>query len=89
MKDPSVHVRDTAAWTVGRICDVLPEIIDQQMLNKLMHAFLVGMKDQPPIASHICWAIHCLAEAVESKDAPTSELSKVPPASRYCCAPCG
>lgn len=77
MKDHSVHVRDTAAWTVGRICDVLPEIIDQSMLHKLMNAFLIGLKDHPPIAGHICWAIHCLAEAIESKEQPTSELSKV------------
>eukprot|EP00474_Spongospora_subterranea_P008852 CRZ09310.1 hypothetical protein [Spongospora subterranea] len=76
MTDPSVHVRDTAAWTVGRICDVLPEIIDQAMLNKLMNAFVVGLRDHPPIAGHICWAIHCLAEAIESKEQPTSELSK-------------
>lgn len=55
MKDKAAHVRDTAAWTVGRICEVLPEIIDKQALHLMMNAFVSVLEDLPSIASHVCW----------------------------------
>jgi importin subunit beta-1 len=35
LKDSSVVVRDTAAWTVGRVCELLPDsVIDEKTLNQ-------------------------------------------------------
>ena len=27
LKDPSIAIRDTSAWTVGRICELIPEAV--------------------------------------------------------------
>ena len=56
LKDPSVVVRDTAAWTVGRVCESLPEaVINEQYLNPLLHALVGGLDAEPRVASNVCW----------------------------------
>lgn len=76
MKDASPIVKDTAAWTIGRICDVLPETIDPVTLPLLMQQLHAGLDEEPKIASHVCWAIHNLADAlVVDEDEDTSALS--------------
>lgn len=66
MKDESDLVKDTTAWTIGRICHLLPECIDQKVaLPALMQALLGGLSDVPRVASNVCWAIHNLAENIE------------------------
>jgi importin subunit beta-1 len=75
MADPHPMVKDTAAWTVGRICALLPEVIDGSSLPKLLHAVSASLSDpSPKIASNSCWAIHNLASAV-GVDEGTSPLS--------------
>ncbi|KAL3854848.1 hypothetical protein ACJMK2_014087 [Sinanodonta woodiana] len=64
LKDPSVIVRDTAAWTVGRVCEILPDaVINEQYLNLLLLALVEGLNSEPRVASNICWAFSSLAEA--------------------------
>ncbi|XP_077866996.1 importin subunit beta-1-like [Saccoglossus kowalevskii] len=64
LKDESVVVRDTTAWTVGRICELLPEaVIDDAYLNPLLEALAEGLAAEPRVASNVCWAISSLAEA--------------------------
>ena len=64
LKDPSVVVRDTAAWTVGRVCEILPEaVINEQFLNPLLHALVEGLSSEPRVAANVCWAFSSLAEA--------------------------
>ncbi|KAM9660258.1 LOW QUALITY PROTEIN: importin subunit beta-1-like [Trichechus inunguis] len=64
MKDPSVVVRDTTAWTVGRICELLPEAaINDVYLAPLMQCLIEGLSDEPRVASNVCWAFFSLAEA--------------------------
>ncbi|OXB63630.1 hypothetical protein ASZ78_008945, partial [Callipepla squamata] len=64
MKDPSVVVRDTAAWTVGRICEMLPEAaINDIYLAPLLQCLIEGLSAEPRVASNVCWAFTSLAEA--------------------------
>ena len=56
LKDPSVAVRDTTAWTVGRICEIIPEaVITEQFLSPLLHALVEGLSAEPRVASNVCW----------------------------------
>lgn len=56
MKDPSVVVRDTAAWTVGRICEMLPEAaINDIYLAPLLQCLIEGLSAEPRVASNVCW----------------------------------
>lgn len=56
MKDPSVVVRDTTAWTVGRICELLPEAaINQVYLAPLLQCLIEGLGAEPRVASNVCW----------------------------------
>ncbi|KAE8574985.1 hypothetical protein XENTR_v10003655 [Xenopus tropicalis] len=64
MKDPSVVVRDTTAWTVGRICELLPEAaINDVYLAPLLQCLIEGLGAEPRVASNVCWAFSSLAEA--------------------------
>lgn len=57
MYDSSVVVRDTAAWTFGRICEIVPEAsINETFLNPLLEAFVNGLKQEPRVAANVCWA---------------------------------
>lgn len=56
MKDPSVVVRDTTAWTVGRICELLPEAaINDVYLTPLLQCLIEGLSAEPRVASNVCW----------------------------------
>jgi len=61
LKDPSVVVRDTAAWTVGRLCEIIPEaVINEQHLTPMLHALVEGLTADPRVAANVCWVGHCL-----------------------------
>lgn len=56
MKDPSVVVRDTTAWTVGRICELLPEAaISELYLTPLLQCLIEGLGAEPRVATNVCW----------------------------------
>lgn len=56
LKDPSVVVRDTAAWTVGRVCELLPDsVLHETCLNPLLNALVEGLVAEPRVASNVCW----------------------------------
>ncbi|XP_013386092.1 importin subunit beta-1 [Lingula anatina] len=72
LKDPSVVVRDTAAWTVGRVCELLPDaVVNEVVLKPLLQALVEGLQSEPRVASNVCWAFSSLAEAAyESVEIP-------------------
>ncbi|XP_076225790.1 importin subunit beta Fs(2)Ket isoform X1 [Nomia melanderi] len=64
MYDNSVAVRDTAAWTFGRICEIIPEAaINETYLSPLLEALIHGLDAEPRVAANVCWAFTGLAEA--------------------------
>ncbi|KAJ1660746.1 karyopherin Kap95 [Dispira simplex] len=77
VKDPVVQVKDTAAWTLGRICDLLISSIQLDIhLQPLVAALLGGLSDSPRIISNCCWSLMNLTEQLCSdSDAESYPLS--------------
>ena len=64
MHDSSVNVRDTAAWTIGRVCEIIPDAaVAPPNLQPLLQALVAGLTAEPRVASNVCWAFSSLAEA--------------------------
>jgi len=63
MTDQNVHVKDTTAWTLGRICDLLITCIKPDAhLHPLISALVNGLQDSPRIVANCCWALMNLAD---------------------------
>ncbi|KAJ1664277.1 karyopherin Kap95 [Coemansia sp. RSA 1646] len=76
VKDNEIQVKDSAAWTIGRVCDLLVECIQMDVhLHNLVSALVSGLEDSPRIVANCCWAIMNLAEQIGGADAETYALS--------------
>lgn len=76
LQDASVEVRDTSAWTLGRITDLHVATIDvQSVLPELVKALLAAIHEQPRIAMNCAWAVMNLCEQMLEVDDDTSPLS--------------
>lgn len=76
LKDPSVEVRDTSAWTLGRITDFHMETIDSvSVLPGLVSALLEAIHEQPRIAMNCAWAVMNLCEQTLDAEDETGVLS--------------
>lgn len=60
LNDSSVAVRDTVAWTLGRIAQFHPAIVP---VKNLMPIICQKLQDVPRVAANICWVIQVIAEA--------------------------
>ncbi|XP_076897022.1 importin subunit beta-1-like [Bidens hawaiensis] len=67
-KDPNNHVKDTTAWTLGRIFEFLhgstmeTPIITQANCQPIVAVLLQSMKDVPNVAEKACGALYFLAQ---------------------------
>ncbi|CAK8673507.1 unnamed protein product [Clavelina lepadiformis] len=70
LKDECVVVRDTTAWAIGRICELIPEAaLKESFLMPLLTAMVESLTSEPRVAANICWAFSSLAEsAYEAAD---------------------
>jgi importin subunit beta-1 len=58
------EVRDTAAWTIGRACDVCAEVVvDPVVLTPLLPALANALAQEPRVAGNVCWALSSLSHA--------------------------
>ncbi|KAK4194278.1 armadillo-type protein [Triangularia verruculosa] len=63
MDDPSIHVRDSTAYALGRITEACAEAIDAtQHLDPLIRSLFNGLMNTPKMAASCCWALMNIAE---------------------------
>ncbi|AEO65060.1 uncharacterized protein THITE_2111635 [Thermothielavioides terrestris NRRL 8126] len=63
MEDPSIHVRDSTAYALGRITEACSEAIDpNEHLEPLIRSLFNGLMNNPKMAASCCWALMNLAE---------------------------
>lgn len=63
MEDQSIHVKDSAAYALGRITEACSEAIDpDNHLPKLIASLFEGLISSPKMAGSCCWALMNLAE---------------------------
>ena len=83
LKDSSVIVRDTAAWTIGRICETVPEaVINEKTLQPLLEGLVVGLNAEPRVATNACWALSSIAVAAMDLARPQEDEEITP--DTYC-----
>ncbi|XP_077216543.1 importin subunit beta-1-like [Tasmannia lanceolata] len=81
MKDGNSHVKDTTAWTLGRIFEMLHSpgsgfsVITTENLARVLAVLLESIKDVPNVADKVCGAIYYLAQGYEDAGASSSFLS--------------
>ncbi|KAJ4951417.1 hypothetical protein NE237_028249 [Protea cynaroides] len=81
MKDPNNHVKDTTAWTLGRIFEFLhgstvdTPIITHANCQQIITVLLQSMKDAPNVAEKACGALYFLAQGYEDIDSSSSPLT--------------
>ncbi len=75
--DPSAAVRDTTAWTLGRVCEILPEVaLADTYLRQLLEGLLEGLRAEPRVAANVCWAFSNLADS--AYDVAAKEVNGMP-----------
>ncbi|KAF9054219.1 armadillo-type protein [Panaeolus papilionaceus] len=63
MTDSNPHVKDSTAWTLGRICELLIGTIKPDVhLHPLISALVAGLSDNSRIVANCCWALMNLAD---------------------------
>lgn len=63
MDDTAVQVKDSAAYTLGRICENVSDAIDPQThLAPLVGSLFTGLSSNPKMAGSCCWALMNLAD---------------------------
>lgn len=56
MKDQSVVVRDSVAWTLSKICEQVPEAaLDGANLDNLLNALMENLDSEPRVSTNVCW----------------------------------
>lgn len=64
LNDPSVVVRDTTAWTIGRVCEnASAAALNPQYLPTLLQELTKALTMEPRVATNVCWALSSLAQA--------------------------
>ncbi|CAF1129422.1 unnamed protein product, partial [Adineta ricciae] len=64
LQDPNIAVRDTTAWTIGRIFEFVSQaVMTNDLIRVIAEALVNGLNDLPRVATNICWSFSSLARA--------------------------
>ena len=55
LKDPVTMVRDSAAWLLGHVFDLVSNVVDASNLNPILEALHGSLDDEPRVAKNACW----------------------------------
>ena len=56
LQDPNIAVRDTTAWTIGRIFEFVSQaVMTGDLIRVIAEALVNGLNDLPRVATNICW----------------------------------
>ncbi|KAK6457875.1 karyopherin-beta [Scheffersomyces xylosifermentans] len=78
INDESLHVKETVAWCLGRIADLVVDAIDTDtQFSGLLEALVSGLKDHPKVSTNCCWTLMNLLEQLctEARFSETSIMS--------------
>ncbi|KAI3404933.2 kap95 [Candida oxycetoniae] len=77
IEDKNLQVKETVAWCLGRIADMVVDAIDTQtQLPQLLQALVNGLQDHPKVSTNCCWTLINLVEQLYSDTgAETSVMS--------------
>ncbi|EJD04944.1 ARM repeat-containing protein [Fomitiporia mediterranea MF3/22] len=68
-RDENILVKDTVAWTLGRICDLLVGSLKPDVhLHPLISALVASLEDKPRIVANCCWALMNLSDQLGAFD---------------------
>ncbi|KAL5551556.1 hypothetical protein UlMin_001732 [Ulmus minor] len=74
MNDQSIHVKDTTAWTLGRMFEFVHRSTLETNIHQIITVLLQSMKDVPTVAEKACGALYFLAQGYEDSE-PSSPLT--------------
>ncbi|GMH99307.1 hypothetical protein TrVE_jg11769 [Triparma verrucosa] len=75
LKDPHSMVKDTTAWTLGRICELHASCVPPNLFNDLVTGLKsVLINESPRVSAQACFAIHNLAMQITVDDSTTTNL---------------
>lgn len=80
LRDQSIAVRDTLAWTLGRIAQFHPSIVPIKELTPVLGQ---ALQDVPRVATNICWVLQVLAENTEGTVLPGQMYAETTPLSEF------
>jgi len=71
LKDPSSHIKDTTAWTLGQAVKFVPEVVNDGNLPQVLSELLQSLADPAPhVAKKVCWCIGYVAAEKEKELTP-------------------
>lgn len=75
LKDPNALVRDTSAWTIGKICELHKSSLSGDILPPMVAGLAASLEDAAPkVVSQSCYAVHNLAEACSDESEANSNV---------------
>lgn len=75
VRDPHRMVRDTSAWTIGRICEFHIRSITNDSIAPMVSALSIALEDpEPKVAAQACYAFYNMAAACEDTNEANSNV---------------
>lgn len=74
MNDPVANVKDSVAWLLSNMIEVLPDVVlGPEYSTALLQSLVAGMDMEPRVAANCCWAMKAVAEKLREKHEEESE----------------